>query len=540
MQPNSFCSLATYGCHSELFGLLLSISVHHNGAIVYCAVDTQTKEYIENSSPEIDLAINWVVSLDEYSGLDRDAMEKKGVWTDFQMQKAIVIDEALKREKDTLFLDADILLLDTIDDIDKTKQLGVSPHYINKNSTDTFGYYNGGVLWTNQKSVKDDWIEFTKTSRYFDQASIEDLVEKYNTFEFGENYNFSWWRITQSSEPPKDIVNKLSIQNNKIHYKGAPLKFVHTHFYETREDVKLFNDVIVQCLNHIKDYKSLLIINRMVDGKWKIQVPEQPMEGKWNHSNDSFRELLGLIQDLHDDVELEPINHSGHIWLNNNILLYDRPTMDWINDDALRCYKLLLGNGDINIEGLELKKQNINVSPWIFWPRRPSVLEKKLEEGLVLYDERNIESIFIGNYENFIQEKFRSYVDWEKEIEEFYCTAGSNHRFSQEEYLDKIRSSKYGLCLRGFGSKCHREVELMAFGTVPLVTPEVSMNSYSDPLIENTHYILINDPSEVREKIKAINGREWNRMSAACLMWYYNNVHSDNCWNNMLRELLND
>ncbi|MHA2279218.1 MAG: hypothetical protein ACXAC2_25845, partial [Candidatus Kariarchaeaceae archaeon] len=192
MQPNSFCSLATYGCHAELFGLLLSISAHHNGASVYCAVDTKTKEYIENSSPEIDLAINWVVSLDEYSGLDRDAMEKKGVWSDFQMQKAVVIDEALKREKDTLFLDADILLLDTIDDIDKTKQLGVSPHYINKVSTDTFGYYNGGVLWTNQKSVKDDWIEFTKTSRYFDQASIEDLAEKYDTFEFGENYNFSW------------------------------------------------------------------------------------------------------------------------------------------------------------------------------------------------------------------------------------------------------------------------------------------------------------------------------------------------------------
>ena len=77
----------------------------------------------------------------------------------------------------------------------------------------------------------------------------------------------------------------------------------------------------------------------------------------------------------------------------------------------------------------------------------------------------------------------------------------------------------------------------MAFGTVPLVTPEVSMNSYSDPLIENTHYILINDPSEVKGKIKDINEREWNRMSAACLMWYYNNVHSDNCWSNMLREL---
>lgn len=541
MQPKSFCSLATYGCHSELFGLLLSISVHHKGAIVYCAVDTKTKEYIENSSPEIDLAINWIVSLDEYSGLDRDTMEKKGVWSDFQMQKAIVIDEALKREKDTLFLDADILLLDAIDDIDDTKQLGVSPHYINKNSTDTFGYYNGGVLWTNQKSVKDDWIEFTKTSRYFDQASIEDLAKKYDTFEFGENYNFSWWRVTQSDQAPQEIINELSIVENKINYKGAPLKFVHTHFYETREDVKLFNDVIVQCLNQIKDYKSLLIIKRMVDGKWKIQIPEQPMVGKWSHSNDSFRELLGLIEDSNSDLELELVHDSGHVWLNNSILLYDRPTINWIDRQAMSCYKLLLGNGDINQEGVKLKEKGINVSPWIFWPRRPSVLEKKLDtEGLVSYNERNIESIFIGNYENYIQQEFRNNQKWEDVIQEFYCTAGSKHKFSQEEYLDKIRHSKYGLCLRGFGSKCHREVELIAFGTVPLVTPEVSINSYSDPLVENTHYILINDPSEVNEKIKDIDQTEWNRMSSACLIWYYNNVHSDNCWNNMLRELLND
>jgi len=94
--------LATYGCHSELFGLLLSISIHHRDTTVYCAVDTKTKQYIEGSTPKIDLNINWIVSLDEYSGLDRDAMEKKGVWTDFQMQKAVVIDEALKNEDDTL------------------------------------------------------------------------------------------------------------------------------------------------------------------------------------------------------------------------------------------------------------------------------------------------------------------------------------------------------------------------------------------------------------------------------------------------------
>ena len=80
-----------------------------------------------------------------------------------------------------------MVILDTIDDIDKSKQLGLSPHYIRKRDTDLYGYYNGGMLWTNQKTLKDDWIKFTKTSRYFDQASIEDLANNYSFFVFGEN-----------------------------------------------------------------------------------------------------------------------------------------------------------------------------------------------------------------------------------------------------------------------------------------------------------------------------------------------------------------
>ena len=36
----------------------------------------------------------------------------------------------------------------------------------------------------------------------------------------------------------------------------------------------------------------------------------------------------------------------------------------------------------------------------------------------------------------------------------------------------------YGLCLRGYGSKCSRKVELVVRGCVPLITPDVSL-SYS-------------------------------------------------------------
>ena len=102
----------------------------------------------------------------------------------------------------------------------------------------------------------------------------------------------------------------------------------------------------------------------------------------------------------------------------------------------------------------------------------------------------------------------------------------------------KLRGSKYGLCLRGFGSKCHREVELMALGTVPIVTPEVSIKSYMDPPMENIHYITVENPVELRVKIDNISKERWEEMSKACYEWYQRNVYSKNCWENMIRNLL--
>ena len=179
-----------------------------------------------------------------------------------------------------------------------------------------------------------------------------------------------------------------------------------------------------------------------------------------------------------------------------------------------------------------------NVKPWIFWPRRPMILEKFLEEkGLLAEVDRHIETIFIGNYENSVQEKYRTGEKWENVIQQFVCTKGSKHKFTQTEYLNKLRSSKYGLCLRGYGSKCHREVELMAFGTVPILTPGVSTN-YLSPLKENVHYLKVKSPEELKIKLKTITNDEWQLMSQSCFTWYQENIHSRFCWKTLINKLL--
>ena len=539
MIPDSFCTICTEQCKQELVGFLLSLSIHHPNARVYVMCDTETKRNIDILTPQPKLELKWFVDLDKYSNMDRQQMEKNGLWSDFQMAKAEVIEKALEMEKDTLFLDSDIIILDKIDGIDKTKQLGVSPQFIREKNVKEVGYYNGGVLWTNQKSVPDAWKKYTKTSRYFDQASIEDLVKIYSYFEFGENYNLQTWRFMLGVEPPEKIISNIWVNGNKVLYKNEPLKFIHTHF--NKDNFKEINNYFINILIKAKRYKEVLSIYRLIHNNWILKIPKQPMNGKFNHKNDSYRELAVILKLKNKDVDLQ-FHNNGHCMLEPNIITYDRPTLNWADNSLVQSPLVLLGNGSMEVEGNELKKHSVNVKPWIFWPRRPMVLEKVLrEKGKLNYDERKTGSIFIGNFENPTQQKFRqTNQDWKSALDECHITAGQAHKFTQEQYLMKLRGSKYGLCLRGYGSKCHREVELMAFGTVPIVTPEVSISSYMDEPKENVHYLLVKTPEELKEKVKTISKEQWETMSEACYEWYQRNVYSDNCWNTMINNILYD
>jgi len=539
--PSSFCTINTQSCRQELLGMLLSLSLHHPNANMYILCDSNSKEYIEQSTPKPKLNITWFVELDKYSNLNRKQMEAKNLWSEFQMAKASVIEYSLKKDKDVLFLDSDIIVFDKIElpSSIKTYNLGVSPHYMKKNITDTYGYYNGGMLWTSCKEVPNLWKKYTKTSRFFDQASIEDLVKHHKDtyFEFGEHYNMQTWRFIHGLN--KDhIKQNVIVTNNIICYKNNPLKFIHTHYNTKDKKFEEFNLFFLEKLKEAKKYKELSIIHRVMHDKWIIRIPAQPMSGQYNHANDSFRILPYLFKKHNKDVDIELSDKTGHCWLNPSVLLYDRPTLRWMNNEVSDL--LLLGNGDVNVEGKEIS--NTRVEPWIFWARRPDILDAILDnKGVLSYDDREIESIFIGNFENPVQEKYRtSELNWENVISEYHCTKGKTYKFTQEQYLNKLRNSKYGLCMRGFGKKCHREVELMAFGTVPIITQDVNITSYYDPPVENIHYLKANTPDEFKRITNNITPDKWKEMSKACYEWYQRNTYSKNAWENMIHFILYD
>jgi hypothetical protein len=171
---------------------------------------------------------------------------------------------------------------------------------------------------------------------------------------------------------------------------------------------------------------------------------------------------------------------------------------------------------------------------WFFWPRSPALVEMLVEQekGTKSYIEREFACTFHGKIENKVQEKNRQKEAWYQVCDDYSMALGADkpYKLSHSEYLLRLANSRFGLCLAGYGKKCHREVECMAMGCVPVCATEVDINKYANPPQEGLHYIRVKSPEETREKLKAISKEEWETMSNACRAWWSENASVRGSW----------
>ena len=179
--------------------------------------DTPTEKYIKMGYIP-NLKLIWYIELNEFKG-NRAEMERTNTFLHFLTAKTVVMDYALNHENDTLFLDTDMIVVDTIH-VDRTKQLGVSPGFINKETAAKVGYYNAGMIWTCDKTMPEKWRHYNTTSRYFEQAAIEDLCTDYSYFTFGDNHNLQTWRFIVGNEPCVQIMSYIKIKRIRFWIKS--------------------------------------------------------------------------------------------------------------------------------------------------------------------------------------------------------------------------------------------------------------------------------------------------------------------------------
>lgn len=251
--------------------------------------------------------------------------------------------------------------------------------------------------------------------------------------------------------------------------------------------------------------------------KLKIYKPEYPGYAENPTYENNCREMMAMWKEL-DLVEFSYIE-GDYIWADENkeFLIWDRARVD---DRPVPPFRVGLFANTV--------PDHPQIHPWTFFSRHPRKVCERVERGINSYDERSILSIFMGKVENQIQAKGRLNYDWSTCIDEFVMPlqgGGPNsYPYTQEEYQDRLASSKFGLLLPGYGPKCNRDIECMAHGTVPIVVDGCDVNNYHESWIEGIHYIGVKTPEEVIEKISNVPKNEWEYMHNACRSWYERNA----------------
>ena len=269
------------------------------------------------------------------------------------------------------------------------------------------------------------------------------------------------------------------------------------------------------------DTLSAIRSNKALEKPTVIVPTGAGLHGIMSHSGDTFREMVDIWGER-GYVTVVKSAETGHCWWDEigGVLLYDRPTHRWWNPDTPHQMALF---GNCAPPNPETHRQSI----WSFWPRSPRMIEGIVErfENLRGYDSRTIGSLFLGKIENGVQKAARTGVDWSKAVDLFSMpidSTGAPYPFTQKQYLEKLCMSRFGLCLPGFGPKCNREIEYMACGCVPIITPGVDMKGYLVAPVESVHYFIAKTPADVQRIVKETDPKIWARMSTACRAWWRN------------------
>lgn len=280
------------GSYAVLFGgekgidaipFLASLAIHHAGAHVYISTDINTYEWYLDHAKALSRRLNlhWSLALDRYNmSMGRDAMTAAGMYKDFLMEKAAIMEMALTNHNDTILLDADFVLLEPVYiPAGHGFQLGVSPHFMKASEGAKYGVYNAGMLWSNQYSVGQAWRDTTTTSRYFEQAAIEDLIKLFRYFEFGPEHNLGFWRALHGIDADRFYDGlKLDSRTQKITLKNQQVATVHGHIL-TKYPWKVandFQDTIRSLMSQSTDliyHRILHVIKWADDGFVPPQLP---------------------------------------------------------------------------------------------------------------------------------------------------------------------------------------------------------------------------------------------------------------------------
>lgn len=275
-EPAALCTLANEFAIKDLEYFFFSLALWNvKPPTVYLYCTKAVEEIISNFKYPGKIILSNALEL--YKGMDRAYMEKAesrrrlpNLFYDFTMEKCKLMEWALKslkyeeQSKGVLFCDADILWLGPLPKIPVGKTLALSQHMIRKHDELKYGTYNAGFLWMNDLTLPTIWEEKSKTSRFFEQAALEDLedsLDEAKVYKFGPEYNYGWWRMYQSDQSFQEKQNEWTIKRSYEHagilLNQTPLSCIHTHIQTKDIITNEFNKFVLSKLAILKSQSKV-------------------------------------------------------------------------------------------------------------------------------------------------------------------------------------------------------------------------------------------------------------------------------------------
>jgi hypothetical protein len=325
-----------------------------------------------------------------------------------------------------------------------------------------------------------------------------------------------------------EFMSPTRVSDEHIHLAGAAgLRYVVGRVREEDHVIVQRQQALMDVGRAIKShgFKEMMdVVHSLFKDRPRIFLPSgKGLEGIHNHNGSGFREMAELWAER-GYVQLVRTEDSHYCWWGGigDVLLYDRESPRWWFSTP--SYQMALF-GNCNPPGPD--KHKLRQSTWSFWPQSPRAVETIAArvENMRGYDSRPIRSIFLGRVENGVQKTARCAANWASVIELFSMpidSRGEAYPYTQEQYLEKLCLSRYGLSLPGNGQKCHREIEYFACGCVPIITDGVDMSGFLIQPIEGLHYFRASSIADVQRIVNTTSADKWATMSAAGRNWWRN------------------
>ena len=231
----SFCFVVTENIKEEGAMMLKSLRKFHSQP-VYVICDQASIDFLEKEGLKDDSLIYEIISKSDLTKINDDIFKDHPCIANNIHRPAEILTKmdamnfALKHHDNTFFLDADIIILDNLQEYFTCKVI-LSPHYYPKsficNGFEN-GFYNAGYVFCASKGFPNYWKHiYLNDSIFFEQECMNRIPDNIKIQTFSKEHNVGFWRRSQIPEKIKSL--HFHITSGADRNRGKALKQLNTN-----------------------------------------------------------------------------------------------------------------------------------------------------------------------------------------------------------------------------------------------------------------------------------------------------------------------